>query len=156
MVVWMASASPISWQAALFSSRSPSSSNFWNSFSTARCWRSSTRMASMAVTPCPNAIHEEAGWRVAERGPSGRLTRRALAHRALAWRGTGGDLKGWGRRTRPMPHLAFHLDFARPAEERQRFAAAVVRHFADAMGTGTDHVGVSIATYSRGDLVFGR
>ena len=55
-----------------------------------------------------------------------------------------------------MPHLAFHLDFARPAEERQRFAAAVVRHFADAMDTGTDHVGVSIATYSRGDLVFGR
>jgi hypothetical protein len=55
-----------------------------------------------------------------------------------------------------MPHLAFHLDFAPPPEERQRFGAAVVRHFADAMDTGTDHVGVSIATYPRGDLVFGR
>jgi len=55
-----------------------------------------------------------------------------------------------------MPHLAFHLDFTPPAEERQRFAAAVVRHFADAMDTGTDHVGVSIATCARGDLVFGR
>lgn len=55
-----------------------------------------------------------------------------------------------------MPHLAFHLDFAPPAGERQRFAAAVVRHFAEAMDTGTDHIGVSIAIHPRGDLVFGR
>ena len=55
-----------------------------------------------------------------------------------------------------MPHLAFHLDFAPPAVERQRFAAAVVRHFAEAMDTGTDHIGVSIAIHPRGDLVFGR
>ncbi len=55
-----------------------------------------------------------------------------------------------------MPHLQCELNFAPPAEERRRFAAAVVRHFSTVMDTGTDHIGVTIRAYGKDDLTFGR
>jgi phenylpyruvate tautomerase PptA (4-oxalocrotonate tautomerase family) len=55
-----------------------------------------------------------------------------------------------------MPHLQFELNFAPPAEERRRFAAAVVHHFSTVMDTGTDHIGVTIRAYGKDDLTFGR
>jgi phenylpyruvate tautomerase PptA (4-oxalocrotonate tautomerase family) len=55
-----------------------------------------------------------------------------------------------------MPHLQFDLNFDPPAKDRARFAKAVVRHFSEIMDTGTDHIAISLRTYRRGDLVFGR
>ena len=55
-----------------------------------------------------------------------------------------------------MPHLQFELNFAPSAEEKRRFAAAVVRHFATVMDTGADHVAVTLRAYGRDDLAFGR
>ena len=55
-----------------------------------------------------------------------------------------------------MPHLQFDLSFDPPAKDRARFAKAVVRHFSEIMDTGTDHVAISLRTFRRGDLVFGR
>ena len=55
-----------------------------------------------------------------------------------------------------MPHLQFDLTFDPPARDRARFAKAVVRHFSEIMDTGTDHIAISLRTYRRGDLVFGR
>jgi phenylpyruvate tautomerase PptA (4-oxalocrotonate tautomerase family) len=55
-----------------------------------------------------------------------------------------------------MPHLQFELNFTPSAEEKRRFAAAVVRHFATVMDTGTDHVAVTLRTYGPDDLTFGR
>jgi phenylpyruvate tautomerase PptA (4-oxalocrotonate tautomerase family) len=55
-----------------------------------------------------------------------------------------------------MPHLQFDLDFDPPAKDRARFAKAVVRHFSEIMDTGTDHIAISLRTFRRGDLVFGR
>lgn len=55
-----------------------------------------------------------------------------------------------------MPHLAFHLDQDASPEAKRRFAGAVVEQFASIMDTGTDHIAVSVASYPRGALVFGR
>jgi phenylpyruvate tautomerase PptA (4-oxalocrotonate tautomerase family) len=55
-----------------------------------------------------------------------------------------------------MPHLQFELNFAAAADEKTRFARAVVRHFSEIMDTGTDHIGVTLRTYGQGDLTFGR
>jgi phenylpyruvate tautomerase PptA (4-oxalocrotonate tautomerase family) len=55
-----------------------------------------------------------------------------------------------------MPHLQFELNFAPSDEEKRRFADAVVKHFAEVMDTGTDHIGITLRTYAKGDLVFGR
>lgn len=55
-----------------------------------------------------------------------------------------------------MPHLQFELNFTPPAEEKRRFAAAVVRHFGTVMDTGTDHVAVTLRAHGRDDLAFGR
>jgi phenylpyruvate tautomerase PptA (4-oxalocrotonate tautomerase family) len=55
-----------------------------------------------------------------------------------------------------MPHLRFTLSFTPSGEEKQRFTAAVVAHFAEAMDTGTDHIAVSLACGSAEDLRFGR
>jgi phenylpyruvate tautomerase PptA (4-oxalocrotonate tautomerase family) len=55
-----------------------------------------------------------------------------------------------------MPHLSFDLNFSPAAEEKRRFAEAVVGHFAKIMDTGTDHIGISFRAYGRYDLVFGR
>ncbi|WP_242342515.1 tautomerase family protein [Anaeromyxobacter terrae] len=55
-----------------------------------------------------------------------------------------------------MPHLSFDLNFAPTAEEKRRFAEAVVGHFARVMDTGTDHIGITLRSYGRDDLVFGR
>lgn len=55
-----------------------------------------------------------------------------------------------------MPHLQFELNLAPTPEQKARFAAAVVQHFATIMDTGTDHVGVTLRCFGPGDLVFGR
>lgn len=55
-----------------------------------------------------------------------------------------------------MPHLQFEMNFTPPAEEKQRFAQAVVRRFSEVMDTGTDHIGVTLRCYARDDLTFGR
>jgi phenylpyruvate tautomerase PptA (4-oxalocrotonate tautomerase family) len=55
-----------------------------------------------------------------------------------------------------MPHLQFELNFTPTADEKRRFARAVVDHFARVMDTGTDHVGVTIRCYGPDDLHFGR
>jgi phenylpyruvate tautomerase PptA (4-oxalocrotonate tautomerase family) len=55
-----------------------------------------------------------------------------------------------------MPHLQFEMNFTPSPEEKRRFAAAVVRHFADVMDTGTDHIAVTLRCFAREDLTFGR
>lgn len=55
-----------------------------------------------------------------------------------------------------MPHLQFELNLTPSREEKDRFARAVVKHFADIMDTGTDHIAVTMRSYAREDLVFGR
>ena len=55
-----------------------------------------------------------------------------------------------------MPHLQFELNFTPSPEEKRRFAAAVVRHFADVMDTGTDHIAVTLRCFAAEDLTFGR
>ena len=55
-----------------------------------------------------------------------------------------------------MPHLQFELNFTPSPDEKRRFAAAVVRHFAEVMDTGTDHVAVTLRCLAPEDLTFGR
>jgi hypothetical protein len=55
-----------------------------------------------------------------------------------------------------MPHLQFEMNFTPRAEEKARFAQAVIRHFAQIMDTGTDHIGITLRVYGSGDLTFGR
>jgi phenylpyruvate tautomerase PptA (4-oxalocrotonate tautomerase family) len=55
-----------------------------------------------------------------------------------------------------MPHLRFELNFAPGADQKRRFASAVVKHFSEIMDTGTDHIAVSLRSCGRRDLVFGR
>jgi len=55
-----------------------------------------------------------------------------------------------------MPHLQFETNFTPSAEEKRRFSAAVVRLFSEVMDTGTDHIGVTLRSYGREDLAFGR
>ena len=55
-----------------------------------------------------------------------------------------------------MPHLQFDLNFSPEAQEKARFSAAVVEHFARVMDTGTDHIAVSLRCREREDLTFGR
>ncbi len=55
-----------------------------------------------------------------------------------------------------MPHLQFETNFTPTSQEKRQFAAAVVRHFSEIMDTGTDHIGVTLRSYGRDDLVFGR
>lgn len=55
-----------------------------------------------------------------------------------------------------MPHLQFELNFTPSPDEKRRFSAAVVGHFARVMDTGTDHVGVTLRTFAPEDLTFGR
>jgi phenylpyruvate tautomerase PptA (4-oxalocrotonate tautomerase family) len=55
-----------------------------------------------------------------------------------------------------MPHLQFETNFTPPAEEKRRFAAAVIGHFAAIMDTGTDHIGITLRCFGRDDLTFGR
>ena len=55
-----------------------------------------------------------------------------------------------------MPHLQFEMNFAATPEEKSGFAAAVVRHFAGIMDTGTDHIAVTVRSFGPRDLAFGR
>src|SRR5882724_12819877 len=55
-----------------------------------------------------------------------------------------------------MPHLQFDLNFTPKAQDKTRFADAVVQHFGKVMDTGTDHVAVTLRCGAREDLVFGR
>ncbi len=55
-----------------------------------------------------------------------------------------------------MPHLQFEMNFTPPTEAKRRFAQAVVRHFAEVMDTGTDHVAVTLRCFGPDDLLFGR
>lgn len=55
-----------------------------------------------------------------------------------------------------MPHLQFELNVPVTAEEKGRFARAVVQHFSRIMDTGTDHIAVTLRTYAPEDLHFGR
>ena len=55
-----------------------------------------------------------------------------------------------------MPHLQFEMNFTPSPDEKRRFAAAVVRHFADVMDTGTDHIAVTLRCFAPEDLTFGR
>ena len=55
-----------------------------------------------------------------------------------------------------MPHLQFEVNFPVAREEKQRFAAAVVRHFAEIMDTGTDHIAVTLRCMGADDMAFGR
>jgi phenylpyruvate tautomerase PptA (4-oxalocrotonate tautomerase family) len=55
-----------------------------------------------------------------------------------------------------MPHLQFEMNFEPYPADKVRFAEAVVRHFSEIMDTGTDHIGVTLRTFRREDLTFGR
>lgn len=55
-----------------------------------------------------------------------------------------------------MPHLQFEMNFTPTAEQKRRFAGAAVRHFAEVMDTGTDHVAVTLRCLGPDDLTFGR
>ena len=55
-----------------------------------------------------------------------------------------------------MPHLQFEMNFTPSPDEKRRFSAAVVRHFADVMDTGTDHIAVTLRCFAPEDLTFGR
>jgi phenylpyruvate tautomerase PptA (4-oxalocrotonate tautomerase family) len=55
-----------------------------------------------------------------------------------------------------MPHLQFEMNFTPPAPAKRAFAASVVRHFAEIMDTGTDHVAVTLRCHGAEDLTFGR
>lgn len=55
-----------------------------------------------------------------------------------------------------MPHLQFEMNFTPTADEKRRFAAAVIRRFAEVMDTGTDHVAVTLRCHAPEDLTFGR
>jgi len=55
-----------------------------------------------------------------------------------------------------VPHLQFETNFTPSADEKRRFAGEVIRHFAEIMDTGTDHIGVTLRSYGRDDLSFGR
>jgi phenylpyruvate tautomerase PptA (4-oxalocrotonate tautomerase family) len=55
-----------------------------------------------------------------------------------------------------MPHLQFEMNFPADAGEKKRFAGAVVRRFSEIMDTGTDHIGITIRTFARDDMTFGR
>ncbi len=55
-----------------------------------------------------------------------------------------------------MPHLQFSLNFTPAPEEKRRFAAAVVHHFAEILDTGTDHIAVTLRCFAPEDLTFGR
>jgi phenylpyruvate tautomerase PptA (4-oxalocrotonate tautomerase family) len=55
-----------------------------------------------------------------------------------------------------MPHLQLDLNFTPSAAEKRRFGSAIVAHFARIMDTGTDHIAVTLRSYGRDDLVFGR
>jgi phenylpyruvate tautomerase PptA (4-oxalocrotonate tautomerase family) len=55
-----------------------------------------------------------------------------------------------------VPHLQFEMNFTPSPEEKRRFATAVVRHFADVMDTGTDHIAVTLRCFAPEDLTFGR
>ncbi len=55
-----------------------------------------------------------------------------------------------------MPHLRFDMNFEATPDEKRRFAAAVVQHFAEVMDTGTDHVAVVLRCHAAEDLAFGR
>jgi phenylpyruvate tautomerase PptA (4-oxalocrotonate tautomerase family) len=55
-----------------------------------------------------------------------------------------------------MPHLQFEVNFPVSREEKTRFAASAIRHFAEIMDTGTDHVAVTLRCYAAEDLTFGR
>ncbi len=52
-----------------------------------------------------------------------------------------------------MPHLQFDLNFSPAAEEKERFAAAVVSRFAEVMDTGTDHIAVTLRCLGEHDRV---
>ncbi len=55
-----------------------------------------------------------------------------------------------------MPHLQFETNFPATADEKTRFATAVVRHFSEIMDTGTDHIAVTLRCFGAEDLTFGR
>ena len=55
-----------------------------------------------------------------------------------------------------MAHLQFELNLKPKSEEKQRFAAAVIRHFSSIMDTGTDHIGVTLRCLLPEELAFGR
>lgn len=55
-----------------------------------------------------------------------------------------------------MPHLQFEMNFTPSPEEKRRFAAAVVGHFAEVMDTGSDHIAVTLRCFAPDDLAFGR
>ena len=55
-----------------------------------------------------------------------------------------------------MPHLQFEMNFPVTKEEKTRFSASVIRHFAEIMDTGTDHIAVTMRCFAPEDLVFGR
>lgn len=55
-----------------------------------------------------------------------------------------------------MPHLQFELNFPATGEEKIRFSGAVVRHFAEIMDTGTDHVAVTVRCFEPEAMTFGR
>jgi phenylpyruvate tautomerase PptA (4-oxalocrotonate tautomerase family) len=55
-----------------------------------------------------------------------------------------------------MPHLQFEMNFPADPGEKKRFAGAVVRRFSEIMDTGTDHIGITIRTFARDDMTFGR
>ena len=55
-----------------------------------------------------------------------------------------------------MPHLQFEMNFQATPAEKNRFSAAVVRHFSEIMDTGTDHIAVTLRCFSHDDLAFGR
>jgi phenylpyruvate tautomerase PptA (4-oxalocrotonate tautomerase family) len=55
-----------------------------------------------------------------------------------------------------MPHLQFEMNFKPTTEEKRRFSEAVIRHFAEVMDTGTDHIAVTLRCFAPEDLTFGR
>ena len=55
-----------------------------------------------------------------------------------------------------MPHLQFEVNFPVTKEEKAHFSSSVIRHFAEIMDTGTDHIAVTMRCFAPEDMAFGR
>jgi phenylpyruvate tautomerase PptA (4-oxalocrotonate tautomerase family) len=55
-----------------------------------------------------------------------------------------------------MPHLQFEFNRQISDEIKQKLSANVMRLFADVMGTGTDHIGITIREVGTHGLALGR
>ncbi len=55
-----------------------------------------------------------------------------------------------------MPHLQFEINQRLENKTKEKFANAIREAFAEVMGTGTDHIAISIREFDKYNLTIGR